>query len=126
MERFTTTILQQSAHTLTVRAELVVDEDTEVVEYTLDASDGSELEASLRVQGGLGLVRLGRLRVELQQRAREKAQNLAKDRLIERRFTDEERAERASRRPMQPMSAGLRRKLQQLRQLAKRIDNARD
>lgn len=122
MAKFDTKIVARGQHRITVRSELDVDGDKEVVEHTLDVSDGSEIAQRLVKLGDYGKDRLRRMRAQLAERARTKAQTMARNRLLERRMADDERVELRTRLPLQPTSQGLK----ALEKLYDRINKARD
>lgn len=105
--KVTIELIEHTLHRATARATVSYGKDSATSEYTIDASDGSELSNKLLDQGGLGICRLERIRSTLLERVQDKAVHRARNILIERTLTDENRVELARRGPLERMTPDL-------------------
>jgi hypothetical protein len=120
--RVTVSIIEHTPHRATARATIRDGSESATAEATIDASDGSALAERLAAQGGLGAARLERVRVTLLERAQDKAIHAARNELIQRTLTDEDRDDLAKRGPLEKMRPALEAKTREHHELWQAVE----
>ncbi len=120
MAQVSVEIVEHVGHRATATATVRQGRDVATATVTIDLSEGSELEQRLQ-QTDLGRHRLGRARATLLERVQDRALHQARDKLLDARLSPAERKERDIRGPLQAMSAGLRARADEYREITDAI-----
>jgi hypothetical protein len=120
--RINVELIEHSLHRATARATIRDGSEAATAEATVDASDGSELAVRLAAQGGLGAARLANVRSQLLERAQDRALHMARDQLIQRTLTDEDRDDLRKRGPLERMRPALDAKVRERHELWQSVE----
>jgi hypothetical protein len=121
--RVTVSLIEHTLHRATARATVRWGDESATAEVTVDTAEGSDLSRRLRAQGGLGELRLVRVRAQLIERVQDRALHMARDQLIQRALTDEDRDDLRKRGPLEKMRPALEAKTREHHDLWGAVEN---